>query len=95
MIYWLNRNALQAARYYKEAFQSDANTRLQREFVSVPTGYAALEHDAIPPQPIELARLQYNISHYSFLDGCGHFAALQMPRELATDIFAFARKVVE
>ncbi|KAI6216708.1 Epoxide hydrolase [Aphelenchoides fujianensis] len=49
MIYWINGNMLQAT----------------REFVHIPTGYAALENDAIPPQPRELASLLYNVTHYT------------------------------
>ncbi|KAI6175215.1 Epoxide hydrolase [Aphelenchoides fujianensis] len=94
MIYWINGNMLQATRFYKESFDDEANRLLTREFVHTPTGYAALENDAIPPQPRELASLLYNVTHYTFVKNCGHFAALQCPRELAADIFSFARTVI-
>ncbi|CAD5232348.1 unnamed protein product [Bursaphelenchus xylophilus] len=90
MIYWVNGNALQAGRFYKEMLQSPETKRLTNEYIKVPTGYAACLNDAIPALPKELAKKIANIQHYSILHDVGHFAAFEEPELLAKDVFKFA-----
>jgi len=93
MIYWLNQNIISSQRFYREHFADHLVRDVTKIFVTVPTGYSAFANDLISPTPVEIARNYYNITHYnSFGDG-GHFAAFEMPKYLAKDIFAFAKKI--
>ncbi|KAI1696849.1 alpha/beta hydrolase fold domain-containing protein [Ditylenchus destructor] len=92
MIYWLNGNILSSQRYYKEFIRDPLNTELANQYMSVPCAYAGFKHDI--RQPVELLRHSMNVTHYTLFNDGGHFAALEAPRQLATDVFQFVQKVV-
>ena len=66
-----------------------------RRYLSVPTGYAAFKHDlgGKITAPLEFAKDLCNIQHYTYFKDGGHFAAFEMPEELAKDVFTFFKKV--
>jgi pimeloyl-ACP methyl ester carboxylesterase len=92
-VYWLQGNILSSQRFYKEnAAVIGGGDPYTARFVSVPTGYAAFAHDLGGPQPRELVALSYNLKHMTvFADG-GHFAALEQPTVLATDVLRFTNR---
>jgi hypothetical protein len=94
MIYWLNQNIVSSQRFYREHFSDAGVLGLSDIFVNVPTGYAGFPNDLLTPAPIEIARQVYNITHHSSLHDGGHFAAFEMPKHLAKDVIAFAKKTV-
>ncbi|CAD5232781.1 unnamed protein product [Bursaphelenchus xylophilus] len=94
MIYWVNGNMLQSARFYKELFISKDAQNLMSEFITVPTGYAACLNDAVPAQPKDVASAAVNLQHYSTIDA-GHFAAMEKPLELVKDVFEFTKPLVK
>lgn len=57
--------------------------------VSVPTGLAVFPADLAQP-PRSWAKRNYNLVHYTQMPRGGHFAAVEEPDILATDIRAFA-----
>ncbi|KAI1694181.1 alpha/beta hydrolase fold domain-containing protein [Ditylenchus destructor] len=91
-IYWLNGNILSSQRYYKEFLGDPLNFELSNQYMSVPCAYAGFKHDLL--QPVELLRHAMNVTQYTLFDDGGHFAALEAPRQLATDVFQFVQKVV-
>ncbi|KAI6185703.1 Epoxide hydrolase [Aphelenchoides besseyi] len=91
-IYWVNQNILPSQRFYREFFADPEIRDLSDQYISVPTGYAAFSHDLIPPPPVELVRLSVNLTHYKYERDGGHFAAFEVPKALAREIFAFAKK---
>ncbi|CAD5232566.1 unnamed protein product [Bursaphelenchus xylophilus] len=91
-LYWFNGNMLQSARFYKENMNSEL-MQLQRQFISVPTGYASLGNDAVPAVPQRVIETAVNLTHYTFVPDLGHFAALEGPKVLAKDIFSFVEEL--
>ncbi|KAF7637346.1 Epoxide hydrolase [Meloidogyne graminicola] len=91
-IYWFRGNILSSQRFYKENFSSK-NIELSSKYVPIPTGYAAFPHDLGEVAPKELMKLNYNLTHMTIFRDGGHFAALEMPKELANDIFNFAKTI--
>lgn len=63
------------------------------QYVATPTSFAAFPHDLVEPPPIELAKINYNITHYALHKTGGHFAALEVPTHLAKHIHAFAKQL--
>jgi pimeloyl-ACP methyl ester carboxylesterase len=84
-IYWFTRTAGSSARLAKE---SGFGTPCP-----VPMGVAVLPHDIVlSVRP--LAERLFDIRHWTELPRGGHFAALEVPVELAADIRAFFRSPV-
>jgi pimeloyl-ACP methyl ester carboxylesterase len=79
-IYWFTRTAGSSARLAKESGRGAP--------CPVPMGVAVLPHDIVlPVRP--LAERSFDIRHWTELPRGGHFAALEVPVELAADIRAF------
>ncbi|KAF1585338.1 UNVERIFIED_CONTAM: Epoxide hydrolase 1, partial [Eudyptes robustus] len=87
-IYWFNQNILASQRLYKESFASQDYLDLQSAYCSAPTGVAHFPHDLVRA-PKELLYSSYNLTHYTYLEDGGHFAAFQLPKVLAADVFKF------
>lgn len=68
---------------------------MSSKYISVPTGYSAFANDLITPAPLEIAKQTYNITHFSMMNDGGHFAAFEMPKQLARDVFVFAKKELQ
>ncbi|CAD5219403.1 unnamed protein product [Bursaphelenchus xylophilus] len=94
MVYWVNGNMLQSARFYKELFRSKDAQELQNEYIKVPTGYLATMNDAIPAQPEAIAKAAVNLKHYGKVNA-GHFAAMEQPKALVQDFFAFTKQLIK
>ena len=63
--------------------------------VAVPTGYAAFPKEIRRP-PRSIAKQTYtDIRQWTIMDKGGHFAALEQPEALATDVRAFFRPLRE
>jgi pimeloyl-ACP methyl ester carboxylesterase len=58
--------------------------------IEVPTAYAAFPKEIVRP-PRSLAESMYNIRRWTVMPAGGHFAALEEPEALASDIRAFFR----
>jgi pimeloyl-ACP methyl ester carboxylesterase len=79
-IYWFTRTAGSSARLAKESGRGTP--------CPVPLGVAVLPHDIV--QSVRpLAERSFDIRHWTELPRGGHFAALEVPQELAADISAF------
>ncbi len=58
--------------------------------IDVPTGYAAFPREIVRP-PRSFAERMYNIRRWTAMPAGGHFAALEEPEALATELRAFFR----
>jgi pimeloyl-ACP methyl ester carboxylesterase len=58
--------------------------------IAVPAGYAEFPHEMLRP-PRSLAERMYDIRRWTQMRAGGHFAALEEPEALATEIRAFFR----
>ncbi|GAA3385097.1 epoxide hydrolase family protein [Cryptosporangium minutisporangium] len=85
MLYWLTRTAGSAARLHRETGGGPLPC-------PVPIGVAVFAADITRPVRT-LAEQTYDIRHWSEFDRGGHFAALEVPDLLATDIREFFEKL--
>jgi pimeloyl-ACP methyl ester carboxylesterase len=86
-IYWFTATAGSAAHTYYERF-NDPSMWMPRERSSVPTAVAVFTTDlSIRP----FADKVNNVVHWSEFDRGGHFAALEAPDLLTTDVREFFR----
>ncbi len=88
MIYWVTQTAGSSSRFYYEKAHNPAVT--QSSYVRVPTGFASFTHDIIPA-PREFAARFFNIQYWTEMPHGGHFAALEVPGPLATQLREFLR----
>jgi microsomal epoxide hydrolase len=95
-IEWFNQNAISSIRLYREYCASTSNVELSKQYVNVPTGYAATYRDIPHCQAVSpaVANGSYNICHYTQLTDGGHYTALEVPNLLGADILKFTKKLV-
>ncbi|MET7335065.1 epoxide hydrolase family protein [Nonomuraea sp. NPDC005650] len=86
-IYWLTRTAASSARLYKEG---SAQWGRPVERSEVPHGVAVFPGDGGVRR---IAEREHNVIHWSEFDRGGHFAAMEAPDLLVSDVRAFFRKV--
>jgi pimeloyl-ACP methyl ester carboxylesterase len=83
-LYWLTNTAASSARFYYEFAQS----RSHPAWSQTPLGVAVFPLDGVLPiRP--LAERAANIARWTEFDRGGHFAALEQPELLTTDVRAF------
>uniref|UniRef100_A0AC35TLF6 Epoxide hydrolase n=1 Tax=Rhabditophanes sp. KR3021 TaxID=114890 RepID=A0AC35TLF6_9BILA len=94
MIYYTNGNIVNSQRFYKESLGHE-NMELQKQYVTVKTGYAAFPFDLGERVPEELFELSFNMVTYNAFEGeeGGHFAAFETPKLLAKDIINFVKTI--
>ncbi|MFG2116185.1 epoxide hydrolase family protein [Streptomyces sp. NPDC048718] len=80
-LYWLTATAASSARLHREAAR-------RSEPCPVPVGVAVFPHD-ITRSVRPLAERLYDIRHWSEFERGGHFAAMEVPDLLATDVRDF------
>ncbi|KAF1625281.1 UNVERIFIED_CONTAM: Epoxide hydrolase 1, partial [Eudyptes robustus] len=88
-IYWFNQNILPSQRLYRESFHNPDYLKFQDMYNSAPTGVSYFPHDLVA-SPKELLLHSMNLTHYTVQKDGGHFAAFQLPKVLAEDVFKFA-----
>ncbi|KAE9549734.1 hypothetical protein FO519_007045, partial [Halicephalobus sp. NKZ332] len=95
MIYWVNGNILSSQRYYREFFSDPEGVAFTNKYIKAPVGLASFPYDLGGRIPIEVIETVYNITHYTLIKDGGHFAAFEMPNELAEDVFVFMKNSVK
>jgi microsomal epoxide hydrolase len=63
------------------------------ETISVPTGYAQFPREILKPPRNVAARVFTDIRRWSVMERGGHFAALEQPELLASEVCAFFREL--
>ncbi|XP_023312674.1 juvenile hormone epoxide hydrolase 1-like, partial [Anoplophora glabripennis] len=97
MIYWVTRSITTSMRLYSETFnQASYDSQLENCLnnvpVRVPSACARFSKDLlIHPESILRDKFK-NLIHISDLEG-GHFAAFEVPKTLADDVYAFIDKL--
>jgi pimeloyl-ACP methyl ester carboxylesterase len=90
-LYWLTNTAATSARLYYEAGRATGMfSSNDPGYVDTPTGYACFPKDNVTP-PEEWVRRAYNLTRYTRFEHGGHFAALERPGDLVTEIREFFR----
>ncbi|WP_026413262.1 epoxide hydrolase family protein [Actinomadura oligospora] len=86
-IYWFTGTAASSSRLYREG-AADWGRPVEKS--DVPTGVAVFPGD---PGVRRIAEREHNVVHWSEFDRGGHFAAMEAPDLLVTDVRAFFRLV--
>jgi pimeloyl-ACP methyl ester carboxylesterase len=90
-LYWLTNSIATAARLYYETMHTEGMLGSNVPgYVSTPTGFASFAKDNFTP-PEEWVRRCYNLTRFTEFDRGGHFAALERPEDLVTEIREFFR----
>lgn len=85
-LYWLTGTALSSARiYYERAHTADP---FLDGFVEVPTAFLRFPREPWAA-PRDLVSRSYRLERYTDAEAGGHFAALEQPAALASDVRAF------
>ncbi|KAJ8985150.1 hypothetical protein NQ317_012802 [Molorchus minor] len=94
MIYWLTQSATTSFRLYSETFNK-AHTELgfMRQPITVPTACARFKYDFYTADGV-LGEIFTNLLQLTDHEG-GHFAAFQLPKVLADDIYDAVEKFEE
>jgi pimeloyl-ACP methyl ester carboxylesterase len=91
-LYWLTETIHSSIRLYGE--NSKFPFRLGKlDFITPPVGIARFKFEEPFPPRRFIERGFINIQHWTNFDAGGHFAALEKPLELTTDIKDFFRKI--
>jgi pimeloyl-ACP methyl ester carboxylesterase len=90
-LYWLTNSIATSIRLYYETMHTEGMLgRFVPGYVDTPTGFASFSKDNFTP-PEEWVRRCYRLVRFTEFDRGGHFAALERPEELVTEIRAFFR----
>ncbi|WKY09107.1 hypothetical protein Q1695_001900 [Nippostrongylus brasiliensis] len=93
MIYWLNGNIVSSQRFYREFYLDKRNDALSKHYQHVPTAHLSCLNEMFDRTPPEISSVLYNVTHYTTLPDAGHFAAFEMPRHVAIDVFDFVKSL--
>lgn len=89
MVYWVTGSITSSTRLYYESRHVGSNLH-ENGRIETPTGCAIFRGELYQP-PRAWASALYNIQHWSVYDKGGHFAALEVPQQLALDLREFFR----
>ncbi|CAJ0917916.1 unnamed protein product, partial [Mesorhabditis belari] len=91
-IYWVQGNIVNSQRFYKEFFLDTRNDLLSKEYCEVPTAHSNFGHEPFDKSPEEIMKHSFNLQYRREHPDGGHFAAYELPKTLAGDIFEFIRQ---
>ncbi len=94
MIYWINGNINPANWLYISLMNGSGAALAEGQRVEVPSGFAFFPWDLFPPPPESWVKRAYNVVHRTDMASGGHFAAMERPNELITDIRLFFAKTL-
>jgi pimeloyl-ACP methyl ester carboxylesterase len=90
-LYWLTNTGTTSARLYYDTMRTEGMLgRNVPGYVATPTGFASFDKDNFTP-PREWVARAYNLTRFTEFDRGGHFAALERPEDLVTEIREFFR----
>ena len=93
MVYWVSQSIGSSMRLYYESMgvmpdTSTEGARLSRMKITIPTAVAQFPHE-LYYAPKSWCAQSYNLKRYTAFAKGGHFAALEQPAALASDIIEF------
>jgi pimeloyl-ACP methyl ester carboxylesterase len=90
-LYWLTETIHSSMRIYKENSKKPLVFGTG-DFVKVPVGFARFPKE-LPTPPRKYIERGFNIQHWTEMPAGGHFAAMEQPDLLATDIRSFYKLI--
>ncbi|NP_001161902.1 juvenile hormone epoxide hydrolase-like protein 5 precursor [Tribolium castaneum] len=95
MIYWVSNSITTSVRLYSEAFnKAQLSLGVERIPLKVPSACAVFRNEIAHQPPALLSEKYHNLVHYSEKSDGGHFAAFEVPKILAEDIFVGVEKMI-
>lgn len=91
--YYISNSITSSMRLYKESFSSWILSDLDRMHTYVPHGCAKFRYELLNQVDWVIQEKYKNLVHSEHYAEGGHFAAMQVPKTLAEDIFKFVKKV--
>jgi len=91
-IYWVTQTAGSAFRIYYETMR-DLTKSGRTEKIEIPTAVCIFPKDLVPA-PKEFAERIFDLRQWTPMPAGGHFAAMEQPQLLASDIIQFAGKLI-
>jgi microsomal epoxide hydrolase len=95
-IYWMTNSIGSSVRYYKNNFGGGSTNEIKKDLDSakvlpqVRVGIQVMKND-VSKTPRSVVKMRYpNVVQYNFVDGGGHFAALDKPLESARNLVQLA-----
>jgi pimeloyl-ACP methyl ester carboxylesterase len=90
MIYWVTGTIATSARLYFERRNNPERAASNSGYIATPTGFAKFPQEISDP-PREWLERAHNLQRWTEFPAGGHFAALEKPGELITEIREFFR----
>ena len=92
MVYWLTNSITSSMRYYKENL-SQYDSVVANARVQVPVGFTDCPHEISRAARFQLRGKYPDLVSFTTLSTGGHFAAMEVPGLLASDIINFVQIV--
>lgn len=92
-LYWLTQSIHSSIRIYYENSKMPLAFK-ENDFVKVPVAFAKFPKE-LPTPPRSYIEKGFNIQRWTEMPSGGHFAAMEQPELLATDIRSFFRQIIE
>lgn len=89
MLYLVEGSFITSTWIYRGRVLEGSGQFLAGTRIRVPTGVAAFPDPVFPSPPRSQARKTYKIAHWTNMDAGGHFAALEQPERLLSDMRRF------
>ena len=92
MIYWVTNSITSSMRYYKENL-AKYDAEVENAQVQVPVGFTDCPHEIARASRFQLRGKYPDLVSFTSLITGGHFAAMEVPSLLASDVFQFVQLV--
>ena len=92
-VYWFTNTITSSMRIYREG-AADPLVLSANNRIDVPYGVAAFPYE-LPTQPRERVEKVTNLTRWTDMPSGGHFAALEKPKLLATDVLTFFSDILD
>lgn len=93
MLYLVTNSIVSSTWIYRGMYLEKSNKLPLKAYINVPTGVAAFPDPVFAPTPKSIVEYNYNVIHWGTMEKGGHFAALEEPELLYSDITKFISKL--
>ena len=92
MVYWVTNSITSSMRYYKENL-AEYDAVVENAQVPIPVGFTDCPHEIARASRFQLRGKYPDLVSFTSLSTGGHFAAMEVPSLLASDVFQFVQLV--
>jgi pimeloyl-ACP methyl ester carboxylesterase len=91
-LYWITQTIHSSIRMYNENSKHPLQFK-KNDYVKIPVGFAKFPKE-LPTPPRSYIEKGFNITHWTEMPSGGHFAAMEQPKLLASDIKKFFESLI-